>query len=163
MFMSGSDNTPDDFRQAVYGHGAVSNVSLGSPKCPPDGLVRHRVWYEDSTVEFEVKWTNGSVTWETEAKIQKVAPTLVTEYWKERGGRGNATGLELYHVLRILRVTNPNGKDEKRYLVQWVGYTDSEEDTTEESESRLRYISLQHLLNFKAANKTKVSSGRKHP
>jgi hypothetical protein len=41
-------------------------------------------------------------------------------YWELRGGREEATGINLFHVFQICRW---KVKDEKlQFLVQWVGY-----------------------------------------
>ncbi|KAJ4169247.1 hypothetical protein NW754_001333 [Fusarium falciforme] len=123
-----------------------------------DELVEHSVNEESSTVEFKVKCKeSGETTWEAERDLQEDVPTLVYKYWDGLGGRETATGLDHYHVFKILKSAKvsksaqptDNSKDSQyRYQVQWVGYPRT--DSTWERESTLREIALDEFEKFEA-------------
>ncbi|KAI0129782.1 hypothetical protein BJ170DRAFT_287811 [Xylariales sp. AK1849] len=53
-------------------------------------ILRHKK--EKTVFEFEVQWvgypaTPGSTSWETEAKMKKIALEMLDEYWESKGGR----------------------------------------------------------------------------
>jgi hypothetical protein len=136
-----------------------------------DRLNNHRVDIESSTVEFEVKWMKGDTTWQPERDLQEDTPRLVADYWKACGGRDKATKLELFHVFKILRESrpgrsrsSPEEEGERQYVVQWVGYTDSKEDTTVETESTLKEKCPDELAKFiqqRLSTKKRKSMGRR--
>ncbi|SPJ87075.1 uncharacterized protein FTOL_12100 [Fusarium torulosum] len=55
-----------------------------------------------------------------EDDIQDVDPGLLYAYWKEKGGRYEATRLDVYHVYAIL------DQHYGSYLVQWIGFDETE-------------------------------------
>ncbi|KPA39285.1 hypothetical protein FLAG1_07851 [Fusarium langsethiae] len=142
---------PGGHQQEVQLHGEEASLYHEIPKGTLDSLIGHRVDREHSSVDFEVKYLDGSTKWKPESVIHENAPELVIDYWERNGGRNEATGLTEYHVLKILGVRNSGRgkKSEKHYLVQWVGYTDSEKDTTIERESKLRQICAPRWRTFK--------------
>ncbi|KAJ4168285.1 hypothetical protein NW754_013619 [Fusarium falciforme] len=123
----------------------------------------HRVDAKVSTVEIQVEWEGGETTWEAERDLQEDVPALVYKYWDGLGGRNTATGLDLYHVFRILqsvevpkgaevpKSTQPsdNSKDTQyMYRVQWVGFRHT--DSTWERESKLREVAPDEFKKFEA-------------
>ncbi|KAH6953940.1 hypothetical protein BKA56DRAFT_429215, partial [Ilyonectria sp. MPI-CAGE-AT-0026] len=112
----------------------------------------HRVDEANATVDFLVKWANGKQTWEPEWSLQHQVPKLIYKYWDSVDGRDTATGLDVYHVFRVLkRATPPQAKKKDfRYQVQWVGYRRSE--STWEYESKLAQIAPEELIKFHAKN-----------
>ncbi|KAF5227940.1 hypothetical protein FANTH_14638 [Fusarium anthophilum] len=102
-------------------------------------LTGHELDEKTFTVEFDVKWAK-----EPEWRLQEDIPELVFAYWKGKGGREKATGFTSYHVFRILR--GPVGG---KYLVQWVGFPDFEDEVTWEEESKLRKVAKVELEKFR--------------
>nr|UWK21955.1 chromo domain [Trichoderma turrialbense] len=79
-------------------------------------------WVGDS-IEIEVEWDNGEITWEPETNLHEDAPETLFEYWREQGGRPkNPTDPEIYEVFAILK----HNKNRTRLLVEWVGFERSE-------------------------------------
>ncbi|GKU10518.1 hypothetical protein FLAG1_11513 [Fusarium langsethiae] len=158
MFVSRPIHKPVDHQQAAQMHSGEANTYFDFQEDTVHSLVGHWVDRVYSSVQFQVKFTDGSIGWRPESVIHDKAPELVIEYWERNGDRERATGLTKYHVLKILGVCNsgPGRQREKRYLVQWVGYTDSKEDTTIERESKLRKIDRLRLQKFKASNSQNV-------
>ncbi|KAH8653302.1 hypothetical protein BGZ61DRAFT_300249, partial [Ilyonectria robusta] len=104
----------------------------------------HRVDEANATVDF--------LTWEPEWSLQYQVPKLIYKYWDSVDRRDTATGLDVYHVFRVLkRATPPQVKKKDfRYQVQWVGYHRSE--STWEYESKLAQIAPEELIKFHAKN-----------
>lgn len=76
-----------------------------------------------------------------EAVVHRHDEGQVLAYWDKHGGRYEATGLEEYHVLRILAHHPPTSKPPSgQYKVQWVGYSSDPEDVTWEFKSKIRKI-----------------------
>lgn len=72
-----------------------------------------------SSIEIQVEWVQGDVTWEPEANLHQDAPESLFAYWKRQGGRPtNPADPDLYDIFAILKHT----KDRKRLLVEWVGF-----------------------------------------
>ena len=86
---------------------------------------------------------------------------LIYKYWDSVDGRDTATGLDVYHVFRVLkRAPPPQGKKKGfRYQVQWVGYRRTE--STWEYESKLVQIAPEELIKFQAKNSTPEVAARK--
>nr|UXE44010.1 chromo domain containing protein [Trichoderma aurantioeffusum] len=84
-------------------------------------LVGYR-WVGDS-IEVQVEWDTGDITWEPEANLHEDAPEALFEYWSEQGGRPkNPADPEIYEVFAILK----HNKNRTRLLVEWVGFKRSE-------------------------------------
>lgn len=115
-----------------------------------DKFGAHRVNKEVATVEFHVHWANGEKTWEPEWELQTQVPELIYDYWKQHKGREAATGLEVYHVFRLLRREVPLEGKSHRYLVQWVGYSGKE--ATWEPVKKLQTIAPGELSRFEHEN-----------
>ncbi|KAL9561185.1 hypothetical protein ACKAV7_014540 [Fusarium commune] len=83
-------------------------------------IISHRI-KNKTEVELETRWNGCSKpTFVDESTIQEDYPLVLYAYWKLRGGREEATGINLFHVFQIRRW---KVKDEKlQFLVQWVGY-----------------------------------------
>jgi hypothetical protein len=120
-----------------------------------DSITAHRVNKELSTVELFVEWV-GTTSWEPERELQMQVPNLIFEYWEGQGGREKATGLQEFHVFRILDSTN----DPATYRVQWVGYPDTPKDTTWESKALLRRVAPIALGLYEASNKKRPTKGK---
>ncbi|KAJ4178765.1 hypothetical protein NW755_012988 [Fusarium falciforme] len=122
----------------------------------------HRVDEANATVDILVKWANGEQTWESEWSLQQQVPMLVYKYWDSVDGRDAATGLDVYHVFRVLkRATRPQAKKGFRYQVQWVGYRRSE--STWEYESKLAQIAPEELIKFEAKNESAPEAPTRKP
>ncbi|KAI9150437.1 hypothetical protein HJFPF1_10203 [Paramyrothecium foliicola] len=119
-------------------------------------LATHRVNKETSTVDFYVEWVGTATSWEPERELQSQVPDLVFEYWDAQGGREKATGLEEFHVFRIL----DSAVDPPSYRVQWVGYRDTPADTTWEPRSLLRRVAPIALGLYDSTNKKRTAKGR---
>nr|UWK21982.1 chromo domain [Trichoderma margaretense] len=79
-------------------------------------------WVGDS-IEVQVEWDTGEITWEPETNLHEDAPEALFEYWREQGGRPkNPTDPEIYEVFAILK----HNKNRTRLLVEWVGFERSE-------------------------------------
>ncbi|KAH7313747.1 hypothetical protein B0I35DRAFT_410702 [Stachybotrys elegans] len=122
-----------------------------------DRIAAHRVNKETSTVDFKVEWVDAGTSWESERELQLQVPKLVLAYWDALGGRDKATGLEEYHVLRIIdsESTRP-----PTYRVQWVGYRATMADTTWESKELLERIAPASLRQFEAEKKKRGAKGK---
>jgi hypothetical protein len=121
-----------------------------------DRLATHRVNKESSTVDFYVEWVGTATSWEPERELQAQVPDLVFEYWDAQGGREKATGLEEFHVFRILDST----VDPLSYRIQWVGYRDTPADTTWEKRSLLQKVAPLALGIYESSNKKRTTKGR---
>ncbi|KAM6513299.1 hypothetical protein FALCPG4_015739 [Fusarium falciforme] len=125
-----------------------------------DEFIDHHVDQETSTVDIQVKWKDGETTWETEWGLQEQVPTLVFKYWDKLEGRKAATGLDNYHVFKILKRASLPGKPKNAqymYQVQWVGYRRT--DSTWEHESKLQEIAPRELEEFKAKELASGAAG----
>ncbi|KAK5996513.1 hypothetical protein PT974_01848 [Cladobotryum mycophilum] len=117
----------------------------------------HRVDKKFSLVDIQVRWENNEITWESEYFLQCEVPKLVYDYWAERGGRQTATGLDEYHVFKLLK----RRRIPPSYLVQWVGYRATAADTTWESKKLLQKISPKLLEDFESDLASKSSAPSK--
>ncbi|KAG7418229.1 hypothetical protein Forpe1208_v003842 [Fusarium oxysporum f. sp. rapae] len=124
-----------------------------------DEFVEHRVDPDNSTVDIKVKWEGGETTWESEWSLQEQVPTLVYKYWEKLGGREEATQLDVYHVFKILKCIPAAGRKKSSYQVQWVGY--KQNDSTWESEEKLRLIAPGELEKFEAKQLASGASAEK--
>lgn len=115
-----------------------------------ESLESHRVDTINATVDIRVKWASGDMTWEPEWSLQEQVPTLVYKYWDKLDGRDSATGLDTYHVFRILKRTAAPAKAKHKYMyqVQWTGYRTS--DTTWEHEEMLQVVAPGELDKYEA-------------
>ncbi|KAM5356677.1 hypothetical protein ACJ41O_003323 [Fusarium nematophilum] len=115
-----------------------------------ESFIGHAVDQDTSTVDIQVQWEGGETTWETEWSLQEQVPTLVFKYWDKLDGRESATGLDVYHVFKILKRTSLSKAKNPQYMyqVQWVGYRRTE--STWEHESKLREIAPEELEKFEA-------------
>nr|UWK21933.1 chromo(chromatin organization modifier)domain [Trichoderma taxi] len=76
-----------------------------------------------NSIEIQVEWDTGEVTWEPETNLHEDAPDSLFEYWREQGGRPqNPADPEIYEVFAILK----HNKNRSRLLVEWVGFEPSE-------------------------------------
>ncbi|KAH6995141.1 hypothetical protein EDB80DRAFT_767016 [Ilyonectria destructans] len=112
----------------------------------------HRIDEANATVDISVVWANGETSWESEWSLQNQVPTLVFKYWDGLDGREAATGLDIYHVFRILKRATPPKAKKNRYMyqVQWVGYRRT--DATWEHEDKIKEIAPDELIKFEAKN-----------
>ncbi|KAF4453343.1 hypothetical protein F53441_3971 [Fusarium austroafricanum] len=93
---------------------------------PHRRITHHLVSRLNKRVQLFVEWSDHpGGHWEgtsfDEDAIQHVDERLVLNYWKSRGGREKMTGLEVFHVFRIIAERVHENKHE--YKVQWVGYS----------------------------------------
>ncbi|KAM4067484.1 hypothetical protein HRG_001404 [Hirsutella rhossiliensis] len=80
-------------------------------------FVQHR-WAGDS-VEIQVEWDEGDITWEPEGNLHEDAPEALFAYWKSQGARPtNPADPDLFCIFAIRKHNN----NRKRLLVEWVGY-----------------------------------------
>ncbi|KPM35514.1 hypothetical protein AK830_g11066 [Neonectria ditissima] len=140
-----AEETPAD-----KGSTAAANAEPGELEV--ESFEAHRVDESQATVDILVKWAGGEKTWETEWSLQHQVPTLVFQYWDNLDGREAATGLDIYHVFRILKRATPPKAKKNRYMyqVQWVGYRRT--DATWEHESKIKEIAPDELIKFEAKN-----------
>ncbi|KAF7543096.1 hypothetical protein G7Z17_g11010 [Cylindrodendrum hubeiense] len=112
----------------------------------------HRIDETNATVDISVVWESGEKSWESEWSLQNQVPALVFKYWDALEGREAATGLDVYHVFRILKRATPPKAKKNRYMyqVQWVGYRRSE--ATWEHEDKIKEIAPDELIKFEAKN-----------
>ncbi|KOS21321.1 hypothetical protein ESCO_006780 [Escovopsis weberi] len=143
----------------------VDETSLENDTRIPDKFVSHRVFEHLSQTEIEVKWKDAPNSWEVEFHLQKRWPQMLYAYWRSNGGRQKATKLEDFHIFKVLK----HRPVQKRYLVQWVGYSESPADVTWEPE-KLVYDTAPHLLaefqtreaESKAIKKAIAAAPKKH-
>lgn len=78
----------------------------------------HR-WDGDS-IQIQVEWENGQLTWEPETMLHDDAPQTLLDYWRQQpGGRpDNPRQPGLYEIHAIRK----HSRDRKRLFVEWVGY-----------------------------------------
>nr|RBQ85476.1 hypothetical protein FVER53263_20283 [Fusarium verticillioides] len=115
-------------------------------------FVRHRVNRRRKTVQFLVKWeVYDQPTWEPEALMQETASRTVYRYWRKCGGRGPATYLTHYHVFKVLARVFKKGQ--WYYHCQWVGYSDTQKDTTLETAKKVERIAKDVVDEFKASQR----------
>ncbi|CAM1502618.1 Fc.00g073940.m01.CDS01 [Cosmosporella sp. VM-42] len=136
---------------------------IAGPVLEIDTLKSHRVDKDAATVDFLVAWEGGEATWETEHALQTQAPTAVFEYWDKFGSREDATGLDIYHVFKILKRMSPSKGKEPKYLIQWVGYRRKE--STWEPESKVKEMAPEALKAFEAKHgvATVAATSKKRP
>ncbi|KPA37003.1 hypothetical protein FLAG1_10202 [Fusarium langsethiae] len=103
--------------------GATQKIDPGFEKdVAIDEFIGHRVDAENSTVDIQVKWEDGEITWESEWSLQEKVPVFVFKYWEKLDGRKTATNLDIYHVFKILKRAPPSdksGNSQHMYRVQW--------------------------------------------
>ncbi|RMI97193.1 hypothetical protein CDV36_016242 [Fusarium kuroshium] len=72
-------------------------------------------------IDFTVKWVGYTEpTLVAEHLLQQDCPSLVYRYWNSFGTREKATGIDRFHVFKILRWRVKNKV--LHLLIQWVGY-----------------------------------------
>ena len=108
-----------------------------------ESFKKHRVNKELATVDFLVSWSSGEATWEPESDLQEQVPNLVFEYWDAAGSRDLATGLDTYHVFKILKRTIPSSGKQPQYQIQWVGY--KRKESSWEPEEKVKEIAPEEL------------------
>lgn len=128
-----------------------------------DSLTSHRVDKDAATVDFLVTWEGREATWEREYDLQTQAPTAVFEYWDKFESREDATGLDIYHVFKILKRMNPSKGKEPKYLIHWVGYRRKE--STWEPESKVKEMAPEELKSYEAKHgaASEASTAQKRP
>ncbi|KAF4962440.1 hypothetical protein FSARC_9469 [Fusarium sarcochroum] len=104
----------------------VEIISVHPPVQGP--YVVMKVWW---FTEDNPKGTTGLFT---ERDVQGKNEELLLTYWEAEGGREEATGLDsdVAHIFKILaeRIAKPkNTSPQKEFLVQFVGYSCSDDDT----------------------------------
>ncbi|KAK7398169.1 hypothetical protein QQX98_012452 [Neonectria punicea] len=141
---------PDAGEASAGSSSAAPNAD--SAEVEVESFESHRVDESQATVDILVHWVNGEKTWESEWNLQHQVPTLVFKYWDQLDGREAATGLDIYHVFRILKRATPPKAKKNRYMyqVQWVGYRRTE--ATWEHESKIKEIAPDELIKFEAKN-----------
>jgi hypothetical protein len=172
MSVNKSFNPNADEPQSAPKGDATEKIDTGFEKVVAIGeFTGHRVDTENSTVDIQVKWEDGEITWESEWSLQEKVPALVFKYWEKLDGREAATNLDTYHVFKILKRAPPSdkpGNSKHMYQVQWVGYRPAE--STWEPESKLRTITPDKLEKFEikqlasdASKKRKSTRGPGRP
>nr|UWK20218.1 chromo domain containing protein [Trichoderma stromaticum] len=79
-------------------------------------------WTGDS-IEIQVEWENGEMTWEPEVNLHKDAPEFLFKYWRAQGGRPkNPIDPGIYEIFAILK----HDKNRRKLLIEWVGFERSE-------------------------------------
>lgn len=106
-----------------------------------ESIIGHVVDDMDKTVELLVKWEGyDETTLEPESTMQTDAPIMVYNYWRCLGGRDCATGLNTYHLFRLLAHSDTYNRQgrllSRRYKVQWEVYPVG--DSTWESATKIR-------------------------
>ncbi|KAH7141439.1 hypothetical protein B0J13DRAFT_585790 [Dactylonectria estremocensis] len=146
----------EEAKPAAEGSAAAENVATPSKgeggEVEIDHFEAHRIDETNATVDILVVWVTGEQTWEAEWSLQNQVPTLVFQYWDKLEGREVATGLDVYHVFRILKRATPPKAKKNRYMyqVQWVGYRRT--DATWEHEDKVKEIAPDELIKFEAKN-----------
>ena len=80
-------------------------------------FVQHR-WAGDS-IEIQVEWDKGDLTWEPEINLHEDAPDSLFAYWESRGARPtNPEDPDLYGIFAVRK----HSSNRKQLLVEWVGY-----------------------------------------
>ncbi|RDA84362.1 hypothetical protein CP532_2598 [Ophiocordyceps camponoti-leonardi (nom. inval.)] len=86
-------------------------------ECSFRRFVNHR-WASNS-IEIQVEWEDGDVTWEPEANLHADALESLLQYWSVKGGRPtNPLAPDMYDIFAIRK----HSKDRRRLMVEWVGY-----------------------------------------
>lgn len=127
-------------------------------ECEVDKLLKHRRLL-DGSVEMLVKWAGESeeeATYEPEEEIQRGAAEALYKYWKLQGGRTKALfykpknpPAETYHVFKIL--SHQKRKAVFEFEVQWVGYPATPENTSKETETKLKKVCPQLVAEYWAS------------
>jgi hypothetical protein len=127
-----------------------------------DSFVTHRVDEVNATVDLLVKWADGEQSWKPEWSLQHKVPVLIYKYWDTVGGRDAATGLNVYHVFRVLERSPPHRvMRDLSYRVQWVGFSRSE--CTWEHQRKLAQIAPDELTRFMDKGESALKApARKH-
>ncbi|KAH7118374.1 hypothetical protein EDB81DRAFT_615503, partial [Dactylonectria macrodidyma] len=90
------------------------------PRFEVQKIVNHYVKNE-TEIELMVKWAGYSeLAPVDERHFQQECPHVLDRYWKSLGTREKATGVNLFHVFRILQWRIKH--TELQFKVQWVGY-----------------------------------------
>jgi hypothetical protein len=110
---------PSDVKQSLpaekQAHGA--SKPLGDELWTIAAIKNHR-WSDDS-IELQIKWDEGDMTWEPEISIQEDAPEALFSYWSMKGGRPpHPSDPDLFHIFAVRKVAPRSQK----VLVEWVGY-----------------------------------------
>ncbi|KAG6006907.1 hypothetical protein E4U21_006627 [Claviceps maximensis] len=72
-----------------------------------------------NSIEIQVEWQDGDVTWEQEVVLHEDAPDALLAYWESQNGRPtNPQDPDLFDIYAIRK----HSKDRKKLLVEWVGY-----------------------------------------
>ncbi|EEU34557.1 uncharacterized protein NECHADRAFT_88862 [Fusarium vanettenii 77-13-4] len=116
-------------------------------------------------VTFNVIWNQESGPNTTadnfpEAEAQARYPAAVYNYWQNRGGRGDATGYDHYHVFRVL----DHHFDDLNvlYKVQWEGFPPTQPNCTWEPLSKLIDIAPEALRTYhRLVNQTQQQPTRR--
>ncbi|KAF9776747.1 hypothetical protein IL306_005038 [Fusarium sp. DS 682] len=66
-------------------------------------IIDHQV-LPNACVQLKVEWEDFTETWVPEHQLQEDVPSKVYRYWHKKGGREKATGLDEFHVFKILAV-----------------------------------------------------------
>ncbi|KAG5949032.1 hypothetical protein E4U53_006044 [Claviceps sorghi] len=86
-----------------------------------DRFTDHR-WVGNS-IEIQVDWQDGDLTWEQEAVLHEDARDALLAYWASQGGRPtNPHNPDLFDIYAIRK----HSSDRKKLLVEWVGYDPKE-------------------------------------
>ncbi|PHH79863.1 hypothetical protein CDD80_3596 [Ophiocordyceps camponoti-rufipedis] len=84
-------------------------------------FVNHR--WAGTSIEIQVLWKDGDVTWEPEANLHADALDTLLGYWAGRGGRpSNPQAPDMYDIFAIRK----HSRDRRRLMVEWVGYDPKE-------------------------------------
>ncbi|KAF4454986.1 hypothetical protein FALBO_15725 [Fusarium albosuccineum] len=120
-----------DVNGAELKSSTIAEPDVSGSVLTQDKIVRfmsHRINRKDSTVTIEVLWKGGGITFEDEYDLHAQVPCLLFDYWKKLEGRDHATGLEEYHVFKIIKCEDRhvNNKLRHGYMVEWVGFPSTE-------------------------------------
>ncbi|KAG5928311.1 hypothetical protein E4U42_000853 [Claviceps africana] len=86
-----------------------------------DKFTDHR--WAGNSIEIQVQWQDGDLTWEQEAVLHEDARDALLAYWASQGGRPtNPHDPDLFDIYAIRK----HSSDRKKLLVEWVGYDPKE-------------------------------------
>lgn len=102
-----------------------------------------------ATVQLRVQFpSSSSVRMLPEFDVQQTSEAKLLRFWAQLGGRGEATGLNVYWVFKILKHRKA-GDSTYQYLVHWVGYGTRRVDVTWEDEEALRDHAEEYVRAYK--------------
>nr|UWK20054.1 chromo domain containing protein [Trichoderma albolutescens] len=107
----------------------LDRADIGAPVAEEEYGFKRFIGYRwvGNSIEVQVEWDSGEITWEPETNLHEDAPETLFEYWRDQGGRPkNPTDPEIYEVFAILK----HNKNRSRLLVEWVGFERSEASWT---------------------------------